>query len=316
MVKYVKFLLCSFLAASISSLYTMQEIEHLSKKTIKDMILKYQFDKQSVYLASLLSLPRQTLLGNVDQSLKQYQEDLQEYHASGSHYTQDLAETKKKISTITTVLNYTERNLVNSNEPYIVLSKSLSLQKCLVLQYERAMENEKRSNFANAQNTLDKMTFLLEALYLTATTPEQLSENSRLYKQLSLRHFHPDKIKNEEYEIQEQKGNYFKTFQPLLGSDAGTDHLNNMIKAIHEKRSEAIERINNPSALTSAAHFLCSTTLPVMGHGLGAALCHKTFAQVMPRSKDENVLRDICVASARKTALEIETKLVKIPYHP
>ncbi len=315
MIKYIKLLLCSFLAAPISSLYAMQEIEHLSKSTIKDMIIKYQIDKQSVYLAELLSLPRETLLDNAAQSLHQYQEDLQEYRTSGNHHAQDLTETKNKIAAITHVLNYTQRNVVNSNEPHTVLLKSLNLQEGLALQYEHAIENEKQSNFANAQNSLDKLTFLLEALYLTATTQEQLDENSKLYKKQSLR-FHPDKIQDEESEIQKQKANFFTILQPLLGSDTGADHLNNIVKSIHEKRSERIEQINNPSALTYAGHFLCSTTLPVMGHGLGAALCHKTFAQVMPRSEDENILRDICVASARKTALYIETKLAKIPYHP
>jgi hypothetical protein len=266
-------------------------------------------------LASLLSLSRETLLNKATQSVQQYQDDLKEYRCSGSHHAQDLAETKDKISAITHALSYTERNLVNSNEPYIVLLKSLNLQKRLALQYEQTIENEKRSNFANAQNSLEKITFLLEALYLTATTPEHLSENSKLYKRQSL-HFHPDKIQDKEHEIQEQKSNFFKILQPLLGSDTGTDHLNNMIKTIHEKRNERIEQINNPSALTCAAHFFCSTSLPIIGHGLGAALCHKTFAQVMPRSADENILRDICVTSTRKTALYIETKLAKIPYHP
>lgn len=320
MIKSSKLLIFSFLASSISFLHTMQEIEHLSKKTVKDMIIKYQIDNQSIYLASLLALPRETLINDVSESLKQYQEDLKKYRSSETHYAQDLKETEKKHSATNKVLNYIVDNFGENIEPYKVLSVSSNLQKNLMLQYERAIENEKTTNFAYAQNNLDKITFLLEALYLTATQPKHLSENSKLYKRQSL-HFHPDKIQDKESEIQEQKSNFFKVLQPLLGSDTGTDHLNNIVKAIHEKRNERIEQINNPSALTYAGHFFCSTALPMIGKGLGAAVYHKTFAQIIPRAENENtpnenILYNICVASARKTALDIETKLVKIPYHP
>jgi hypothetical protein len=166
-----------------------------------------------------------------------------------------------------------------------------------------------------AKNNLKEAILIIEALYLTAITKEELKENSKLYKKLSL-NFHPDKTKYDNEELKEQKSEFFKTFTPLLSANTSNEHLNGIIKSIHEKRAEIIEHINNPSALTYAGHFFCSTALPPIGQAIGTILCHKTFAQIMPRSEGENILRDICVTKTRETALEIETKLVKIPHHP
>lgn len=253
MIKSSKFLIFSFLATSILSLQAMEETENLPKKTVANMIIKYQSD-ETTYLVQLLSLPRETIQNKITESIKSEVEE----HS-----------------------------------------------KC----------KDDQDQLTITQNHLKEMTFLIEALYLIATTKDKINENKKLYRQLSLK-FHPDKLQKFDKQIQEEKSSFFTTLEPLLGDDKSNNHLNNIVKTIREKRNEIIDQINNPSISTYAAHFFCSTALPTIGHGLGIALCHKTFSQIMPRSADENILSDICVANARRTALDIETKLVKIPHHP
>jgi len=269
------------------------------------MIIKYQIDETSIYLAKLLSLPRAAIKNKIDQSFEKYKGELKEYSNSGQYHAQDLKETQHKAKQI-------KKRLKKENNKNLLAS--LKIQNLLIQKYESAIDAEKLNNLTGAQNRLEKMTFLIEALYLTAITAEELRENNKLYRHLSI-HFHPDKAKNEDGEIKEQKNEFFKTFTPLLSSNTSNDHLRNIIQSIQEKRNERIEQINNPSALASAGHFLCSTAIPPIGQAIGTFLCHKTFAQIMPRSEDENILRDICVMKSRDTALEIETKLVKLPRH-
>ncbi len=300
MVKYLKLLIFSFLATSISSLYTMEEgIEYLSKNTIKDMIIKYPIEETS-YLTELLSLSREAIKNKLNQSP---QKEAEKYSECEEHYAQDLKETKDKAQQIETRLK---------KEKNTKLLESLKIQNFLIQEYEAAIKEEK---LVITQKSLEKMSFLIEVLYFTSTTQEELNENKKLYKQLSLK-FHPDKIKNLDENIKQETTEFFKTFTPLLNKDTNSNHLVNIVRAIREKRNEIIDQVNNPSISTYAAHFFCSTALPTIGHGLGIALCHKTFAQIMPRSAEEHILSDICVANARRTALDIETKLVKIPHHP
>ncbi len=300
MIKSSNLLIFSLLAASMSFLYTMEEeIKHLSKSTIKDMIVKYPIDETS-YLTKLLSLPREAINKKLNQSLIK---EAKNHSECDKYYAQDLEETKYKVQQI-------EKCLKKENNAKLL--ESLKIQNFLMQEYETAIKNEK---LAITQNSLDKMAFLIEVLYLTSTTQDDLHENKKLYKQLCLK-FHPDKIKNLDENVKEEKTEFFKTFAPLLGEDTNSNHLVNIVRAIRQKRNDIIECINNPSVSTSVTHFFCSTALPRIGYGFGAALCHKTFAQVMPRSAKENILRDICIASARNTALEIETKLVKIPFRP
>lgn len=313
MIKYL-ILLHTFLLVSFSSLYSMDETTNLPKNVIKDLIINYQIDEPSTYLAQLLSLPRTTINKKLSKSLTKYTDDLKYYSDSRERYTADLKETSLKLQQTTNTLTYAEKTHGKNSEPYKVLLLSLKIQEYLIKRYESLIEQDKFNNLVITQDTVEKMTLLLEALYLTAVSKEQLQENQKLYRQLSLK-FHPDKTSNDNNEIQQQKNEFFTTLEPLLNSqtsNTSNSHLNDIIKSIREKRNEIIEQINNPSALTYAGRFLCSTALPVIGEGIGIALCHKTFAQVMPRSAEENILHDICITNARSTALEIETKLVKL----
>jgi hypothetical protein len=292
----------------------MEETEALPKNIIKDLVIKYQFDEKTAYLAKLLSLPKNSINNKLSQSLKRYKEELEEYRNSGNHHKTDYEDTERNMQQINTALESTEKSLGKNSKPYKVLLASLKAQENLIKHYETSIEDEKLDNLAIAQNSLEKMSIILEALYLSATNEQEIEENKKLYKKLSLE-FHPDKTINEDNNIQQQKNDFFKTFKPLLSSNTNNNHLDDTIKAIHEKRNEIIQRINNPSILTHIAHLSCSTALPHIGQAIGAALCNKTFTKLMPSSAEENICNTACVNSARKTALQIETKLVKLPRH-
>src|SRR5579863_9779794 len=320
MIKYSKILLLNFFALSISSLDAMQEIEHFSKKTIKDMIIKYQID-ETTYLTKLLSLSRENINDKFIKWLtkyREYEEELQTSVTSKSCYAEDFKRTKHKFQQANTQLKVFRKRFGEETAPYTNRLADSKILEQLLKNYELSIKEEQLSfciDIKNKKYALKKITLILEALHLNAISEEDLNKNKKLYKQLSLK-FHPDKIKNLDDNIKQEKAEFFKTFTPLLSEDKSTDHLNNIVKAIHEKRNEIIEQINNPSTLTYAGHFLCLTALPPIGQAIGTILCHKTFAQIMPRSEGENILRDICVTKTRETALEIETKLVKIPHHP
>lgn len=256
MIKHTSLLLYSLLVLSFASLCPMEKNDlsiipcdkrskninkkrDFNKENIKQLINKYQFDADSIYLSQLLSLTRITL----KTTLTQQQQDAIRLHSSDS---------------------------------------------------------------------LNKILLILEALYLISINQDDIDDNKKLYRTLSLK-FHPDK--KTEPTIKKEYSDFFTEMGPILNENQSNNHLDIMIESIHRKRNEIIEQINNPSALTYAGHFFCSTALPVIGKGLGIALCHKTVAQIMPRSAEENILHDICVAKARQTALEIETKLVKLSRH-
>lgn len=314
MITYSKFLIYGFFILCFSSLYSMEDIKNLPNDIVRDMIIKYQIDEASIYLAQLLHLPRTKIQKKFSRSLKKYKNNLEAYHNPGSRFITDIKETNLKMEQITNMLNYTTKIYGKKSEPYKVLLSSLKIQEHLIKNYEKSIQEEKFENSILAQNNLKKMTFILEALFLTAISEEELAENRKLYRQLSLQ-FHSDKTANDTKEIQKQKSDFFgTTIEPLLSSNKKDNSLENIVKSIREKRDAIIEQINNPSILNQTTQFCCTITLPSIGQGLGIALCNKTFAKLMPRSAGENDAHNACITAARKTALEIETKLIKLSH--
>src|SRR5579863_9391293 len=88
MIKYSKFLVYSLLILSASFSYSSQ-MDDLPKYAIKDMIIKYQIDETSIYLAKLLSLSRTAIKNKIDQSFEKYKDELEEYSNSGQYHAQD-----------------------------------------------------------------------------------------------------------------------------------------------------------------------------------------------------------------------------------
>ena len=102
MIKYLTFSMPGFLILFASFLHSSQEEVILPKNIIKDLIIKYQIDEDSIYLTKLLSLPRTTINEKFSKSLEKYKIELQEYSDSKNHYATDLKETKLKIQEINT----------------------------------------------------------------------------------------------------------------------------------------------------------------------------------------------------------------------
>src|SRR6266404_4843200 len=313
MVKRASFLIYSLLILHLTFLQSGQEDIVLPKRIMRELINKYQINEEIAYLAQLLSLPRLVIKNKFIKYLKKYN-NLQQSNACKSHYSTDLKETERKAQQLTTVLKLANQSLTKNSEPSIVLQKSLNIQNKLINNYKILINNEQIVHLIDKDNNLKKMSFILEALYFTAIDTKDLKENQKWYKLLSKK-FHPDKTHHLDEKTQEEATNLFKTFQPLLNDNKSNNHLNDMIKAIREKRNESIEQINNPSLKNMVykyiTEFNCQTTLPIIGEGIGVALCNKTFAKLMPSSARENEYRDACVASARNSALQIETKLIK-----
>lgn len=319
MITYSKIFIHSFLVLCFLPLCSMEDIKYLPKDIIRDMITKYPIDENSVYLIKLLSLSKDNIKNKFNKNLSKYHEYREECANPRYHHSIDFTETKGKINRINTILNVFRRRFGKETLPYKNLLTDLKIQKNFLESYEISLHNDQLSHRIDIENknyTLTKMTLILEALYLTTTSSkEDLQQNKQLFKKLSLQ-FHPDKINNLNEATIKEYQSFFTTFQPLLSADENSNRLNHIIESIRKKRNDTREQINNPPALTCAAHFFCSTALPSIGEGLGIALCNKTFAKLMPSSARENDTHNACITAARKTALEIETKLVKLSHRP
>lgn len=253
--------------------------------------------------------------------------------------TKELAETKKlKEKTKQLIIKY---QLIKKSLPYLVQLLSLNrnelLEKItnentknetLFKQYTQLL-NQKTPIEYNDKKELKIIRLMIRALYLTSTEQDDIEANKKLFTQISLQ-YHPDKVANNLNHIDQSLWEplkldyqeFCKEYQSLLKNN-DPDICYKIIESIDQKRNdiikkrnEIIEQINNPPALTCAAHFFCSTALPTIGQGLGIALCNKTFAKLMTRSAGENDAHKACVIAARTTALDIETKLVKLSRHP
>src|SRR5438132_1139253 len=301
-----RLLVCSLLILYFLSLQATEEgmeekVKALPKSAVKKLIIKNPINEEIIYLTKLLSLSRDEVKNEFMETLSEhsdYKAQLQEPTTFNNIHLKEFNLIKNKINNFNTQLRVFRKRFGEETKPYTNLLLRLEIENNTLKQYKILLKNEINEIIENKNDTLKRMSLILQALYLNSTSSEDFKENKHWYRLLSKK-FHPDKIKNVTEEIKKENTDFFSIFEPLLQSNKKNNSLKNMILSIYDKknekmqtRSDLIGQINNTRNNSSLfLNFNCGQTLPMIGEGLGAALGNKLFASLKFITSEENICR-------------------------
>ena len=247
------------LASSSALLHGSEKQRVALKKSLINLI-----NTKKTNLVNIVTLDREDIIYTIEQ-FPSIHTKIDDIKSDLTSIRTDIVKTKKLITE-----SKKELTIQANNEHLQSLKEQKSFYKKEIEEYQYAKTN---------------LTSLAEALYLTATTEEDVKKNKELYRKIILL-IHSDKT------LHTSNDELIKNITPLLKDNKINYSLESMVKEIEAK---LIDEQEKPSIVEQVAMIACSEAAWMIGYK-AAALLMPAKKKCAPQKRDQFIAIDKAVA--------------------
>jgi hypothetical protein len=301
----------SFLHASEVAISYNNSLTRSAKEYILSLENKTSNDSSGFnsldYLIDLLkSNSREEIQKELTFELGDYKATKEKTKKELQEIEQELTNIQKKITSGTSFLK--------KSKPSPIISLIVSVNEAHMqnlLEKQHYIKNNDDKDDKNA--SYEKMLYLTDALRLLSSSENDLSDNKKLYKKLSVQ-YHPDKTNNISENEQQKNILFFKHINSLFNEqkviDAERyfyDHLENIIKDNTQESNQTFLQMIEKTSLDGAT-FAGSW----LGHATGFITGYKIITYLIPQKNTEANEAQAFVMKSLSSAFRIEKTLLKL----